>query len=251
VSFQDTVGVDVTFQEPAPIGAVERSPFFTPVPISDGEQVDELRAFVNRLEANAGADLPENLSGAVDFARNSVIGRLGSAPNVIDGSSDPPSTRPFPRLTSERQVFVALTDATFHSDSRNEGNSSLEAAFVPRPAAEILATLTQTGTTVHVIDPSWVDGSLDPGAGSEVDADYFAMHTGGLGEDKVLGYSLVDLELVVVAEDTGLLDVALDGILASSCSFEFSADLSAEAEVEVRLDVGGETFSEFVAVTAF
>lgn len=251
VSFQDTVGVDVTFQEPAPSGGVERSPFFSPVPISDGAKVDDLRAFVNRLEANAGADLPENLSGAVDFARSSVIGRLGSAPNVIDGSGDPPSTRPFPKLTSERQVFVALTDATFHSNSRDELNSSLESAFVPRPAEEILATLSQTGTTVHVIDPSWVDESLDPAAGSEVDADYWAIHTGGLGEDKVLGYSLVDLELVVVAEDTGLLDVALDGILASSCSFQFSADLSAAAEVEVRLDVSGESFSEFVAVTSF
>lgn len=251
VSFQDTVGVDVTFQEPAPSSGVERSPFFRPVPISDGAKISDLRAFVNRLEANAGADLPENLSAAVDFARSSVIGRVGSAPNVIDGSSDPPSTSPFPGLTSERQVFVALTDATFHSDSRDEGNSSLQAAFVPRPAEEILATLTQTGTTVHVIDPSWVDESLDPAAGAEVDADYWAIHTGGVGEDTVLGYSLVDLELVVVAEDTGLLDVALDGILASSCSFEFSADLSAEAEVEVRLDVGGEVFTDFVAVTAF
>jgi hypothetical protein len=252
VSFQDTVGVDVTFQEPAPSGDLERSPFFTPVAIDDAAGVESARAFIERLEANRGADAPENLSGAIDFARNNVIGLRAGQPNVIDDAGDPPGVRPFPRLSSDRQVFVALTDISFHADDRDATNSSLEAAFVPRDAGEILRSLHQTGTVVHVIDPSWQDGSLEPtGSDGDVDADWFAVNTGGLGEDRVLGYSLVDLELVVVAEDTGLLDVVLDAVVETSCRYSFSADLSAVKEVEVTLAVGGEVSSELVAVASF
>lgn len=244
VSFQDTVGVNRTFQERAPASDYERSPFFAPVDMGDAGGIAELRSFVNRLEANRGADAPENLAAAVDFARNSVIGENSRGePNVIgEGSDDPAGTEPFPALTSERQVFVVLTDITFHSDGRSSDNSSLEAAFEPRDAADILASLQQTGTVVHVSDPSWSDAELDPGtSGPSVDADYWAIHTGGLGEDRVLGYSLVDLELVVVAEGTGLLDITLDEILATSCRLDFDAELQASSEVSVTLELDAET----------
>lgn len=256
VTFQDSVGVNTTFQQPAPDGLsyseFERSPFFMPVSISDPGQVEEARSFINRLEANQGQDAPENLAGAIDFARNNVIGSTSSGPNRIDGKDDPPYTEPFAELTSDRQVFIALTDITFHADDRDESNSSLRAPFVPRDTQEILSSLHETGTIVHVVDPSWADYKLSPGGPeSQVDADYWALHTGGLGEDVVLGYSLVDLELVVVAEENGLLDVALDKIITSTCTFEFEAELSAESEVELVLDVEGEIFTEIVAVTSF
>lgn len=251
VSFQDTVGVNTTFQEVAP-GDVERSPFFVPVAIDDADGVDEARSFINRLEANRGADAPENLSGAIDFARNNVIGGSAASPNTIDGVSDPPGTEAFPPLTGDRQVFVALTDSMFHSDNRGAGSSSLLEAFVPRNAQEILSTLHQTNTVVHVIDPSWVDHLLDPTADvASVDSDYWAIHTGGLGEDVAAGYSLVDLELVITAEESGLLDVALDGIISSSCTFTFDADLSAVLEVEVQIEAEGQTFVELVVVAPY
>jgi len=252
VTYQDTVGVNVTFQEPAPAGNVERSPFFTPVDIASSSRVDELRGFVNRLEANQGADAPENLSGAIDFARNNVIGlQADGAPNVIgDGRQDPPGTKPFPALKSQRQVFVVLTDITFHGDDRTASNSSLKAPFVPRDAADILATLHQTGTVVHVSDPSWSDASMSPTSRS-VDADYWAVHTGGVGEDVVLGYSLVDLELVVVAEESGLLDITLDKILGSSCTIELDVALSASAEVLLELSVGDEVFETELTIERF
>lgn len=100
VTFQDSVGVNRTFQEPAPALGYERSPFFAPVALDDAAAVENVRAFVNRLEANAGADAPENLAGAVDFARNSVIGyTVSGAPNVIgDGREDPTGTSAFPKL---------------------------------------------------------------------------------------------------------------------------------------------------------
>ena len=66
-----------TFQEPAPANDYERSPFFAPVAIDDATRSTTLRGFVNRLEANRGADAPENLAGAIDFARNNVIGVHG------------------------------------------------------------------------------------------------------------------------------------------------------------------------------
>jgi len=249
VTFQDTVGVDVTFQEPAPEANYERSPFYSPIDIADSESVADLQAFVRALEANRGADAPENLAGAIDFARNSVIGGTEEEPTLIDGQSDPVGTRPFPALESERQVFIALTDITFHSDTST--GSSLLPEFQPRQAPIIAGSLVRTGTVVHVVDPSWVDGYLDPGSAldREIDADYWAIETGGLGEDVVLGYSLLDLELVAVAEDTGLLDVVLDLVLSSSCHFDFSADLSEVEEVEVQIEVDGEVHSELVAVT--
>lgn len=252
-SFQDSVGVDVSFQEPAPENDVERSPFFDPVDISDAAAIEEVRDFVTRLQANSGRDAPENVAGAIDFVRNSVIGGSADGPRVIDGKGDPPGTRPFPALKSDRQVFVVLTDVSFHADRMDETNSSMLADFVPRDADAIARTLHETGTVVHVVDPSWVDRNTDPKSSShaDVDSDYWAVQTGGLGEDVTLGYSLVDLELLVVSERTGLLDVVLDAILATSCRYEFSADLSATEDVEVHLEANGEVFTEFVAVTSF
>ncbi len=250
VTFQDTVGVNVTFQEPPPPGNVERSPFFEPVAIDDAAGIERLQRFITRLEANSGADQPENLAGAVDFARNSVIGETSAGkPNVIgDGVEDPAGTAPFPALESARQVFVAFTDAPFHSDSRTPTTSSLLAEFKPRPIAEILATLQTSGTTVHVSDPSWVDQTVTPTGGAteqSVDSDFWAINTGGLGEDRIAGYSLVDLDLLVVASDTGLLDIVLDNIVSTSCTVRFPLpNLSAGATFALELQESGETFSE-------
>jgi len=252
VTFQDTVGVNRTFQEPAPANDYERSPFFSPVSLAEAEEVDALRSFVNRLEANRGADAPENLAGAIDFARNNVIGYgADGKPNTIgDGKDDPQGTSAFPKLTSERQVFVVLTDITFHGDDRTPSNSSLLAPFVPRDSKDILATLQRTGTTVHVSDPSWSDESLDPSK-EKVDADYWAIHTGGLGKDVVAGYSLLDLELVVVGKESGLLDITLDKVIASSCSLDFSAELTATAQVSVSLDVGTKNFTSALELVRY
>jgi hypothetical protein len=250
VTFQDTVGVDVTFQEPAPAGGFERSPFFEPVRIDDASGVDGLTRFITRLEANSGADAPENLAAALDFAQNNVIGttKTGSPNLVGDGTDDPPGVAPWPKLTSERQVFVVFTDAPFHSDSRNSDNSSLLPEFEPRPIDDILASLQANGTTVHVSDPSFGDDTLTPsGASSEVsvDSDFWAKHTGGLGEDHVAGYSLVDLDLVVVAEDSGLLDIVLDGIVSSTCSVRFPLpSFQGGVTFDLRIERSGESFSE-------
>jgi hypothetical protein len=252
VTFQDSVGVNRTFQQSAPASNYERSPFFAPVSLADGDQVDALRAFVNKLEANRGDDAPENLSGAIDFARNGVIG-YGSdgKPNLIgDGKEDPVGTEPFPKLTSDKQVFVVLTDITFHGDDRTDSNSSLLRPFIPRDAKDILASLQRSGTTVHVSDPSWVDESLEPSS-KAVDGDYWAVHTGGLGKDVVAGYSLVDLELVVVAKDSGLLDITLDKIVSTSCTLDFTAQLSASAQVSVALEVAGKQFESALEIVRF
>jgi len=255
VSYQDTVGEQVSFQELEKNG-FERSPFIAKKKLSSASEVSEVERFIAKLEANRGADLPENLAGAIDFARNSVIGlrESGSANVIGDGVADPVGTAAFPKLVSKRQVFVAITDATFHGDSRDAGNSSLEAEFKPRPLAQIVESLRSTGTVVHVVDPSWVDESVHPtGSASEteVDADYFAIATGGVGEDKVAGYSLTDLELVAVAEKTGLLDIALHDILKGSCRITFPAvDVSAGAEVSVSVSAAGELFDAKLAVIA-
>jgi hypothetical protein len=247
VSFQDTVGEQVSFQE-LEKNDFERSPFIAKKKISSSSEVSEVERFIAKLEANRGADRPENLAGAVDFARNGVIGLSsnGSANVIGDGVGDPVGTAAFPELASKRQVFVAITDATFHSDSRDSGNSSLEAQFKPRPLAQIVDSLRSTGTVVHVVDPSWVDESVEPTADAsevELDADYFAIATGGVGEDKVAGYSLTDLELVAVAERTGLLDIALHDILKGSCRVSFPAvSVAAGAEVSVSVSAGGEVF---------
>jgi hypothetical protein len=257
VTFQDTVGVNVGFQQPAPSGAVERSPFFEPVEISNAVGVGELQRFIARLEADSGADTPENLAGALDFARNNVIGLTsGGRPNAIgDGVEDPRDVSPWPALQNARQIFVAFTDAPFHADSRTADNSSLLSQFKPRPIADILRSLQTTGTTVHVSDPSWVDETLEPrGSASEVsvDGDFWAKQTGGVGEDRVRGYSLVDLELLVVAEDAGLLDIALDGIVASSCSAGFALPrLAAGASIDLELHRDGTSFSDTLTPVRF
>jgi hypothetical protein len=248
VSFQDTVGEQVSFQE-LEKNDFERSPFIAKKSISSSSEVSEVERFIAKLEANRGADRPENLSAAVDFARNSVIGLSSNgSPNVIgDRVQDPVGTAAFPKLESKRQVFVAITDATFHSDSRDAGNSSLEAQFKPRPLAQIVDSLRSTGTVVHVVDPSWVDESVEPtgrASEEELDADYFAIATGGVGEDKVAGYSLTDLELVAVADKTGLLDIALHDILKASCRISFPAvDVAAGAEISVSVSAGDEVFA--------
>ncbi len=255
VSFQDTVGEQVSFQE-LEKNDFERSPFIANKKLSSSSEVNEVERFIAKLEANRGGDLPENLAGAVDFARNNVIGvRSNGSANVIgDGIGDPVGTAAFPKLDSKRQVFIAITDATFHSDSRDTGNSSLEAQFKPRPLAQIVESLRSTGTVVHVVDPSWVDESVEPtGNASEeqLDADYFAIATGGVGEDKLAGYSLTDLELVAVAKQTGLLDIALHDILKGSCRVSFPAvSVAATAEVSVSVSAGGEVFDgRFAVVT--
>lgn len=247
VTFQDSVGVNVSFQERAPANGYERSPFFKPVDIADEAGVEELERFITRLEANSGADTPENLAGAVDFARNNTIGLAQGKPNVIgDGVADPAGVSAFPKLEHARQIFIAITDAPFHADSRTPANSSLLAPFKPRPMADILKTLQASSATVHVSDPSWVDQSTTPtGASSEVsiDADYWAINTGGMGEDRVAGYSLVDLDLLATASENGLLDIVLDRVIASSCELRFALpSLSASAKFELSLHVSGETF---------
>jgi hypothetical protein len=255
VSFQDTVGEQVSFQE-LEKNEFERSPFIAKKKLSSLSEVSEVERFIAKLEANRGADRPENLAGAVDFARNSVIGvRSNGTANVIgDGVGDPVGTAAFPKLDSKRQVFIAITDATFHSDSRDSGNSSLEAEFEPRPLAQIVESLRSTGTVVHVVDPSWVDESVEPtGNPTEepLDADYFAIATGGVGEDKVAGYSLTDLELVAVAEKTGLLDIALHDILKGSCRVTFPAvAVAVNSEVSISVSAGGEVFDGTFSVVS-
>ncbi|HYQ43200.1 MAG TPA: vWA domain-containing protein [Polyangiaceae bacterium] len=255
VTFQDSVGVNVEFQSPAPKSGYERSPFFPPVPIDDSAAIARLQRFISRLEANSGKDTPENLAGALDFAANNVIGvnSNGTANVIGDGVNDPKDVAPFPKLSNSRRVFVAFTDAPFHADSRDARNSSLLAPFKPRKMADILQTLQRSRTTVHVSDPSWVDQTTSPtGASSEVsvDADYWAMNTGGVGEDRVAGYSLIDLDLLVRATDTGLLDILLDRVLSSSCTVQFPVtDLSASATFELELRGSAHTFSESLTPT--
>jgi hypothetical protein len=255
VSFQDTVGEQVSFQE-LEKNDFERSPFIAKKKLSSSSEVSEVERFIAKLEANRGADRPENLAGAVDFARNSVIGvRSDGSANVVgDGAGDPVGTAAFPKLDSKRQVFIAITDATFHSDSRDAGNSSLEAEFEPRPLAQIVESLRSTGTVVHVVDPSWVDESVEPTGNAseeELDADYFAIATGGVGEDNVAGYSLTDLELVAVAQNTGLLDIALHDILKGSCRVSFPVvSVAAGAVVSLSVSAGGEVFDGNFAVAS-
>jgi hypothetical protein len=188
-------------------------------------------------------------TGALDFAQNDVIGLTKSGtPNVIgDGIEDPVGVAAWPKLSHARHIFVAFTDAPFHSDSRNASNSSLLSPFKPRPIASILHTLQAGATTVHVSDPSWVDESTEPtGAPNEVsvDADYWAVQTGGLGEDRVDGYSPIDLDLLVTAEDSGLLDILLDGVVATTCTARFpAASLAASASIDLELSHGGQSYS--------
>jgi len=249
VTFQDSVGVNISFQEPRAEGGYERSPFYKPVDIGDAAGIASLQRFIIRLEADSGADIPENLAGALDFAQNDVIGLTKSgAPNVIgDGVEDPVGVAAWPKLSHARHIFVAFTDAPFHSDSRNASNSSLLSPFKPRPIASILRTLQAGETTVHVSDPSWVDESTEPtGAASEVsvDADYWAIHTGGLGEDRIAGYSPIDLDLLVTAGDSGLLDILLDNVVATTCSTRIpAASLAAGASLDLEVSRDGQSYS--------
>lgn len=257
VTFQDSVGVNVSFQEPLPASGYERSPFFAPVDIGDAAGIAKLQRFIARLEADSGADIPENLAGALDFAQNDVIGLTKSgAPNVIgDGVEDPVGVGAWPKLNHARHLFVAFTDAPFHADSRNASNSSLLTPFKPRPTASILRTLQAGATTVHVSDPSWVDETTAPtGAANEVsvDSDYWAIRTGGLGEDSVAGYSPIDLDLLVTAEDSGLLDILLDGIVATTCSAHFpAATLAANASIDLELAHDGQSYSASLSPQRF
>jgi hypothetical protein len=67
----------------------------------------------------------------------------------------------------------------------------------------------------------------------------------------VAGYSLTDLELVAVADKTGLLDIALHDILKGSCRVSFPAvGVAAGAEVSVSVSAGGEVFDGKFAVAA-
>lgn len=248
VTFQDSVGVNVDFQERKPASGYERSPFFAPVAIDDASGISDLADFIARLEANSGADVPENLAGALDFARNNVIGTTHDGkPNVIgDGVEDPRDTAAWPGFDNAKQIFVVFTDAPFHADSRTPQNSSLLAPFKPRPIADILKTLQMSATTVHVSDPSWVDHTLTPtGASGEVDvdADYWAVHTGGLGDDATAGYSLIDLDVVVVAKQTALLDILLDGVIGTACSVNFAVPtLSATASFDLDIELAGDSY---------
>ncbi|HEY1532778.1 MAG TPA: hypothetical protein VGF76_02125, partial [Polyangiaceae bacterium] len=254
---QDSVAVNVSFQEPLGASGYERSPFFKPVDIADSAGILQLQRFIARLEADSGADTPENLAGAIDFAQNDTIGLMTNGePNVIgDGLEDPEDVAAFPKLNNARHIFVAFTDAPFHSDSRNASNSSLLTPFKPRPIATILKTLQAGGTTVHVSDPSWVDESVTPTGGPnevDIDSDYWAIHTGGLGEDRVKGYSLTDLDLLVTAQDSGLLDILLDGIVASTCTARFPApSLAANASFDLSVTHAGQTFASALIPSRF
>ncbi|HEX3777171.1 MAG TPA: vWA domain-containing protein [Polyangiaceae bacterium] len=249
VTFQDSVGVNIEFQQPLGASGYERSPFYPPVDIADASGIAKLQRFIARLEADSGADIPENLGGAIDFAQNNVIGLMkNGAPNVIgDGIEDPMDVAPWPKPSHARHIFIAFTDAPFHSDSRDATNSSLLPAFKPRPIASILRTLQSGGTTVHVSDPSWVDETVEPtGAAGEVDvdSDYWAIQTGGLGEDKIVGYSPIDLDLLVLAEDSGLLDILLDSVVATSCSAQFPLpSLTAAGSFDLQISHGGQTYT--------
>jgi hypothetical protein len=253
VTFQDSVGVNVGFQERAPASGYERSPFFKPVDIDDSPGIAQLSDFIGRLEANSGADTPENLAGALDFARNNVIGLTSQGkPNVIgDGVEDPRDTAAWPGFENDKQIFVVFTDAPFHSDSRTPRNSSLLAQFKPRPIADILQTLQQSATTVHVSDPSWVDKTRSPSGASDevdVDADYWAIHTGGIGDDVTAGHSVLDLDVVVVAKQTALLDILLDGVIETSCSARFTLPtLEANASFDLDIELGDASFKTSLA----
>jgi hypothetical protein len=118
-----------------------------------------------------------------------------------------------------------------------------------------LKTLQAGGTTVHVSDPSWVDESVTPTGGPnevDIDSDYWAIHTGGLGEDRVKGYSLTDLDLLVTAQDSGLLDILLDGIVASTCTARFPApSLAANASFDLSVTHAGQTFASALIPSRF
>jgi len=76
-------------------------------------------------------------------------------------------------------------------------------------------------------------------------------NTGGVGEDRVAGYSLIDLDLLVRATDTGLLDIVLDHVLSSSCTVHFPVtNFSASATFDLEVRGNSHTFSESLTPTA-
>jgi EAL domain-containing protein (putative c-di-GMP-specific phosphodiesterase class I) len=60
-----------------------------------------------------------------------------------------------------------------------------------------------------------------------------------------VGYTLIDLDVVTVAEETGLLDILLDAVIGTSCSASFELpELSASAKFELDIELSGEHFTE-------
>jgi hypothetical protein len=256
------VGVNVEFQQPNP--GVSRSPFFAPVPINDAAQIAKMVRFVTRLMPDVHGG-PSNTAGAIDFARNNVIGltRAGQ-PNVIgDGIEDPPATQAWPKLTSDRQIFVALSFGTSYGDGANP-----PAGFKPRTLKDIVDSLHATRTVVHSIDTTFINPEkTTPAAGDpEVDNDYFAIQTAGIGENTIaaagLNWSPIDMEAVILTENglndlslVGRGDVGLPAIIASSCRAGFTP---AAAPTAVTLKVqhaggeaGVETFTKDLTTTSF
>jgi hypothetical protein len=275
VTFQDTVGVNVAFQEPSPgvckpctpagdctgaTPACQRSPFFAPVPLGDATKIASFQRFVARLEPSRASTGPTNAAAAIDFARNNVIGYMKDGqPNVIgDGKEDPPGTQPWPALTSSRQIFIALSNKSFYSDSRTDTGP-----YKARKIKDITDSLHAKRTVVHSSDPSLnnYDTTTPTGAEASVDLDYWAIQTGGIGQDVFvlninLAYSAIDLE-ALLNSDTGLSDVSLAAILGSSCRASFPlASLAAQTPVSVKIahagaDGGAETYTKDLTPITF
>jgi len=253
VTYQDTVGVNIPFDECDENVPYERSPFFTPVALDDKQGVERLRDFIGGLHADAGQDFPENLAAALDFAANNVIGTSADgSPNVIgDGKDDPRGTVPWPADELDGLVmFVTITDAPFHGDTSD--SDALPKEFKPRSEIDILRSM--KGRIVSSIDPAFVDSGTDLGMFSERDADLWPKYTGGFGGDsrKVaisLGkdvkiresVSYFDLELLVLAR--GLLEIPLAPVLASTCVIEVPVkDTPASITVALTSTAGNSTF---------
>jgi hypothetical protein len=275
VTFQDTVGVNVAFQEASPgvckpctpagdctgaTPACQRSPFFAPVPLGDATKIASFQRFVARLEPSRASTGPTNAAAAIDFARNNVIGYMKDGqPNVIgDGKEDPPGTQAWPALTSSRQIFIALSNKSFYSDSRTDAGP-----YKARKIKDITDSLHAKRTVVHSSDPSLnnYDTTTPTGAEASVDLDYWAIQTGGIGQDvfvvnNFLAYSAIDLE-ALLNSDTGLSDVALPSILGSSCRASFPlASLAAGTPVSVKIahagaDGGAETYTKDLTPITF
>ncbi|MFO0635335.1 MAG: hypothetical protein U0168_21005 [Nannocystaceae bacterium] len=252
VTFQDTVGVDIGFEDCSGVdGPIpERSPFFAPVPLDDADQVEQLRGFIGALHADGGADLPENLAAAVDFATHNVIGYTdGGAPNVIgEGDDDPPWTSPWPLDALEGLVVViAVTDATFHDAQTH--SLSLRPDFRPRALPEIVAELGPV--IVNSVDPALLDAERDIDAlPEEVDADFWPTYTGGFGVDrwKVSAFgieesvSLFDLELLLLGG--GLLEIPLAPALAATCVLEAPlAQIPEHVRVDITHELGAVSYT--------
>lgn len=253
VTFQDTVGVDIPFDDCGDTErSPERSPFFAPVPFTDRDAVAGLRDFIGTLVADRGSDVPENLAGAIDFAANNVIGNdADGLPNVIGvGGDDPPFSEPWPASTDAGlRVLIAITDAPFHGDL--EQSPGLPRAFKPRRLLDIVRSL---GTTVvGVIDPAILDQEADVLRPQRShDADLFAAYTGGFGVDhQEIDLTFSGLEGAAISEDisffdlellvlgNGLLEIPLAPVLASTCVLELEVDAKpGRASVQISSDAG-------------